>query len=407
MGELRRVGLVSMHTSPDSTPGTADAGGMNVALLATATEIAARGVEVDLLTRGDAPARELAPGVTLRAVGGSAPLPKERLGEAADAFGEAVAELAGRGTPRYDVLHAHYWLSGIATLPVALELGVPFVQSFHTLAAMKNRTLGPDDAPEPERRVRSEMFLANQARAVIASSAAEVDALVDDVRAPIDKVWLVPPGVDTERFTPMRDTVARRRVRRSLGLASSHRPVLAMVGRIQPLKGQELAVRALAELRRLHGSAPVLVIAGDPTPGREGYLSHLRRLATDLGVSADVRFLGALDRDTIADLLAVAEVTLVPSRSETFGLVALESAASGTPVVAARTSGLVESVADGRSGVLLESYDPWRWAVAIDGLLEQPDRRAAFRVTAREHAERFGWASAAASLLGVYASLLA
>ena len=203
---LRRIAMVSMHTSPADSPGRGDAGGMNVALLAVASQLARRGVEVDLLTRAaEAPfEREVADGVLLRglAAGPPSPLPKNRLVEVADEFGEAVATLAGRLAPRYDLIHAHYWLSGLATLPVAIELGIPFVQSFHTLAAMKNLNLAPGDAPEQEGRLRGEAFLGSQADAVVASSAAEVMALIDELHTPAERLWVIPPGVDSELFTP-------------------------------------------------------------------------------------------------------------------------------------------------------------------------------------------------------------
>jgi D-inositol-3-phosphate glycosyltransferase len=261
---LRRIAMVSMHTSPVDSPGRGDAGGMNVALLGVATQLARRGVEVDLLTRATAAPfeRELADGVLLRslAAGPPTPLPKNRLVEVADEFGEAVATLAGRLAPRYDLIHAHYWLSGLATLPVAIELGIPFVQSFHTLGAMKNLNLAPEDEPEQEGRLRGEAFLGNQADAVVASSAAEVMALIDELRTPPERLWVIPPGVDSELFTPVR---ARNdaAIRSSLGLPRD-RPLLVLAGRLQPLKDQELGIRILGELSMV-SPAPLLVIAGD------------------------------------------------------------------------------------------------------------------------------------------------
>ncbi len=403
-GDLRRVALVSMHTSPLSRAGTGDAGGMNVTLLAIADQLAARGVEVDLITRGGGPLEgvPLGAGVTLRGVGGGAGAAKAQLADAADAFGESVAVLARSSGPRYDIIHAHYWLSGLATLPVAIELGLPFVQSFHTLGAMKNRSLGPGQEPEPERRLRSETFLARQADAVIASSSAEAAALIDHVGAPADRVWVIPPGVDTRLFTPERRAHAAA-VRDLVGVEAG-RPLLVLAARLQPLKGVDLAIRALAELHALRGWAPVLVVAGEPTPDALGYRDALVELAAELGVAREVRFVGALDRMRLADLFAAASVVLVPSSSETFGLVALEAAASGTPVVASRVTGLVESVADGVSGVLVDGRDPADWAAATARLVEGAD---AMRATARSHAERFTWGATAASLLGVYASLRA
>ena len=397
-----------MHTSPAALAGSGDSGGMNVSLLATATQLALRGVEVDLITRatGDAAVTELAEGVVLHELpaGARGVIPKEHLGEVADEFGEAVARLTGRQKPRYDLIHAHYWLSGLATLPVALELGLPFVQSFHTLAAMKNAALAPGQEPEPERRLRTEMYLANQASAVVAGSSAEVSSLIDHVRAPADRVWVIPPGVDVDLFTPVRADAADSRVHSELGIAPG-RPIIAIVGRVQPLKDQELAIRVLAELHALRGSAPVLVVAGEATPGEDGYASSLKSIAAELGVLAEVRFAGAMSRERLADLLAVAILTLVPSRSETFGLVALESAASGTPVIAFRGGGLVESVSSGVSGVLVDSRDPRAWAEATVSLLDDGAGLERLSGFARHYAEGFTWAATATALIGVYASI--
>lgn len=404
---VSRVAMVSMHTSPVSAPGTADAGGMNVSVVGIAEELAARGTEVDLLTRavGEPSSRTVLPGVTLHelAAGGLESLAKEELPRVSDEFGEAVARLARRPEGGYDIIHAHYWLSGIASLPVALELQVPFVQSFHTLAAMKNAASIPDAPPEPLVRERSEAFLAAQATAVIASSSAEASAAIDLAGAPAERTWIIPPGVDLALFAP-RQEAEHERVRAALGLEPD-RPLIVIAGRVQPLKGHDLAVRALAEIAIMRGWAPVLVVAGEVTPGDAPYVAGLRELASELGVEPDVRFVGALNRETLADLLSAASVTLVPSYSETFGLIALESAACGTPVVAYRTGGLTESVGEGRSGILLGTRDPRYWASEMAIILEDPDRRAQYAIAGREHAERFTWAAAATSLLGVYSGV--
>jgi D-inositol-3-phosphate glycosyltransferase len=403
---LRRIAMVSMHTSPADVPGRGDAGGMNIAVLSVAAQLARRGVEVDLLTRAtSAPSeRVLADGLTLRslAAGPATPLPKNRLVDVADEFGEAVATVAGRLAPRYDLIHAHYWLSGLATLPVAIELGIPFVQSFHTLGAMKNRTLAPGDEPEQEGRLRGEAFLGNQSDAVVAGSAAEVMTLIDELRTPAERLWVIPPGVDAELFTPDR---ARNdaAIRATLGLPGD-RPILVMAGRLQPLKDQELGIRILAELSMV-SPAPLLVIAGEAAD--ENYRNRLVELARDLGLADDVRLVGSLEREALADLMAAAEFTLVTSHSETFGLVALESAASGTPVIAYRGTGLVESVSDHESGYLLDRRDPADWAGAILQHRADGDRIAAMRRSARSFAEGFTWATSAASHLALYESLIA
>ena len=236
-----RVAMVSLHTSPAAKAGTGDAGGMNVAIRSLASELAARGVAVDLLTRAVAEPgmQELEPGVRLYelAAGGTGVLGKDELAAVSDEFGEAVSSLAS--ARNYDLIHAHYWLSGVAALPAALELGLPFVQSFHTVAAMKDKLAPPGAARESERRVKTESYLASQASAIVAASAAEATALIEDVHAPAGAVWVIPPGVDVDLFRPNRSS-ARARLHRSLVL-SADAPILVVVGRIQPLKNQELA----------------------------------------------------------------------------------------------------------------------------------------------------------------------
>lgn len=391
--------MVSMHSSPTGQPGRGDAGGLNVSVLALAEQLASRGIEVELVTRAiDGASRvEVTPGVTEHSLpAGDAFVLKRELPGLTDEFGEAFARFA-RGT-HVDVIHAHYWLSGIAALPAAIELGIPLVQSFHTLAAMKD--VATDAAAEPSVRVHSEAYLAGQANALVASSSAEATSLIDLVGAPPDLTWIVPPGVDGELFAP-RSIEEHESTRRALGL-DADQPIVAIAGRVQPLKGHELAVRALAELRALRGWAPLLVVAGETTPGDEAFVPSLRALALELGVADDLAFVGALDRASLAGLLAAASVTIVPSFSETFGIVALESAASGTPVIGYRSGGLSESIAEGVSGVLLGTREPRYWATELAVMLEDPDRRAALAVTAREHATRFTWSTAADRLLEVY-----
>jgi D-inositol-3-phosphate glycosyltransferase len=250
------------------------------------------------------------------------------------------------------------------------------------------------------------MYLANQAAAIVAGSAAEVTSLIDDVRASAERIWVIPPGVDVELFRPDRAVRgAERRMRGKLRLAGD-RPVIVVAARIQPLKDQALAIRAFAEVHALRGWDPVLVLAGAETPGDEEYGRMLRSLAVSLGVSDDVRFVGALSRDDLADLFAMASLTLVPSHSETFGLVALESAASGTPVIGYRGGGLVEAIADGASGVLVDSRDPGEWASVIALLLSDPVQLERLQFSARHHALGFTWGATATALLGVYSALV-
>ena len=395
--------MVSMHTSPDAHPGSTDAGSMNVAIIETALELAQRGVTVDLITRssGESGLRTVAPGVTLHTLvaGEAAAMAKGVLATVTDEFGEAVARLSR--SANYDVIHSHYWLSGIATLPVAIELGIPFVQSFHTLAVLKNGAGVPGRAPESDRRLWSERYLAAQADAILAVSSSEAATLIDSVGAPASKVWVIPPGVNRETFAPQlkKGVVGAHAF---LGVATD-RPILSVVGHIEPLKGQELAIRALAAMP---SPRPLLAIIGEPTPGDESYFLRLRELVAELGLVSDVRFIGALGRDEMAFFLANSIVTLVPSYTETFGLVALEAASSGTPVVAMRVGGISECVIDGETGVLLDTRDPEEWARTLTELIADTSLRDRLGAAARARAEGLGWGAAATGVLGVYASLV-
>lgn len=373
--------------------------GLGLLLDSVSAEFASRGVEVDVLVRADAApgVHRVADGVTMYelAAGPVAPVASDRLLQLTDPFGEAVAELAGRTGARYDIIHAHGWHSGLAVLPVTIELGVPFVQSFYSLGRA-----GTQDGVE-QTRSRSEMFIANQAGAIVAASPAEVTALVDDVRAPPDRIWVIPPGVDIGFFRPERARTADDRIREELGIAHD-RPIIAVVGPTSSFDDQELAIRALSELHSMRGWAPVLVIVGD---GQAGVVTDgLSTVARQLGVAGEVRFTVAPSREWIADLLAVATVAVVPSQSESLGLVTLESAASGTPVVGFRGA-RPGSVAQGTSGLLVDSRDPREWARTITELLDDQVTLDELSASARHHAEGHTWGATAAALLGVYASL--
>ncbi|WP_347754182.1 glycosyltransferase [Agrococcus sp. ProA11] len=393
-----RVALVSMHTSPADRPGKGDAGGLNVLVLESAMALATRGNHVDIFTRsaGAPHSESLAPGVTLYALEtGGGIVRKHELPNLTDAFGEQVERAALAASEPYDVLHAHYWLSGLATLPVSLSLGIPIVQTFHTLAAEKNRSIGDGDRPEPERRLLTERYLASEVDAIAAVSRAEVDVLCDGVGAAAERVWLVPPAVDTVLFQPA-SLSARLEVRSRLGVRAED-DLVVCVGRVQPLKGQDLAVRMLQHL-----PGTMLVLAGDASPGSERYLESLHDLARELGVERRVRHIGSVDRVALAQLLDAADVVVVPSRTESFGLVPLEASASGTPVVAARVGGLLESVIDGETGILVDGRDPMEWAQAVGSILEDADLQVEFGMAGRRAASRRDWQDVAFELEQLY-----
>ncbi|MHA3702824.1 D-inositol-3-phosphate glycosyltransferase [Jatrophihabitans sp. YIM 134969] len=401
--------MVSVHTSPLDPPGSGDAGGLNVYVVETAKRLAKRGVEVEVFTRatsGDLPPSvELAPGVTVNNVvaGPFEGLAKGDLPAQLCAFTAAVQRAEARhASGWFDVVHSHYWLSGQVGWLVRERWAVPLVHSAHTLAKVKNAALAEGDELEPMARVIGEEQVVAEADVLVAATAEEATDLVDLYDADPRKVVTIPPGVDLDAFTPVADrTLARAR----LGLPADAF-VVAFVGRIQPLKAPDLLLRTAAALRmcdpeigrRLH-----LVVCGAPSGSGVANPRWLSDLAHALGLQQRVHFLPPVARDALADVYRAADLTAVPSHNESFGLVALESQACGTPVLAAAVGGLPTAVADGVSGMLVPGHDPKHWADALGGLLRDPERRARLAAGARTHAERFSWDRTTDSLLDAYA----
>lgn len=408
-----RVALVSMHTSPVDTPGRGDAGGMNVYLEAISRHLVTQGCTVELLTRRtekDQPdAVPLASGATLRHLDAGPPdtLPKVRLAQVVQQFTANVIAL-----PRYDVVHSHYWLSGVAGLAIARAGGAPHVLNLHTVAALKNATLAPGDEPEPEFRVNWEADLVRSSALTIAATHAEARAITSGYDADPDRIAVIPPGVDRELFhpdPPASDRVAPRWCHEieppALRAVLQRGGYLMMAARTQPLKGHDVAIEALAALdpavRR------PLVLVGDASPGHQAFRIDLAARISRLGLDGQVWFLPAQPRDRTADLLRGAALLLAPSRSETFGLVTLEAAASGTPTVASRVNGLAEAVGDNVSGVLVDGFAAPVWAAVIGSLLSDAGRLRALGASARRYSERFDWEHVAAELAGHYRRLAA
>ena len=371
-------------------PGGDDSLGLEVGALAAA--VSATGAEVEVLSRATSLPAMTRIGADVvgheLSAGPAGVLRGDDLVAHTDAFGEAIAQLA-RGSV-YDLLHAHGWTSGLAALPVALELGLPLVQSFHGLGVQR--------PPASEHRIRTEMFLANQASAIVTGSAADIPTLIDQVRAPADRIWVIPPGVDLDLFRPERSRTADDIVRARFGI-DHDRPIIAVVGPVSATD-MMLAIRSLSALHSLRGWAPVLVVVAD---GERADVEALHDLAAEIGVDGDVRFAFEMTRSQLADLLSVATVAVIPSASAPLGAAGLESAASGTPVVGFRGAGLVES--EGASAVLVDSRDPREWAHTITQLLDDQVALDALSASARRHAEGYSWASSAAAMTAVYASL--
>jgi D-inositol-3-phosphate glycosyltransferase len=423
-----------LHTSPLDQPGTGDAGGLNVYVVEVAKQLAGRGIEVEIFTRAvcpdSPPVVELVPGVLVRNVvaGPFEELDKNSLSGQICPFTFGVLRTEAAFEPgRYDLLHAHYWLSGQVAAVAAERWGVPLIQSMHTLGKVKNLALAVGDRAEPQIRIRGESEVIAAADRLVANTAAEARQLVELYGADPRRVKTVSPGVDLSLFSPgsgagvpgvsgaagvpgvpgvpgAAGAAGAAGARARLGLPADA-VVLVFAGRIQPLKGPDVVLRAAAELLR---SSPaladrlVVVFVGGPSGSEVGAPGRLDGLAATLGISGCVRQEPPCPQRELADWYRAATVVLVPSHSESFGLVALEAQACGTPVVAAAVGGLRTAVRDGYSGILVDGHDPVLWARELEKLLGSPGRLAALSRGAIEHASAFGWPATADELIAVY-----
>ena len=409
----RRIATLSVHTSPLHQPGTGDAGGMNVYILEVARRLAEADVEVEIFTRatsGDLPpVVEMAPGVHVRHItsGPLEGLTKEELPGQLCAFTAGVLRAeASRPPGHYDLIHSHYWLSGQVGWLAKERWGVPLVHTAHTLAKVKNAQLAAGDRPEPKARVIGEEQVVAEADRLVANTRVEARDLLHRYDADPGRVAVVEPGVDLERFRPAAGDRRRAALaaRRRLGLPTQGY-VVAFVGRIQPLKAPDVLIRAVAALRERDPALAdelTVVICGGPSGSGLDRPTALIELAASLGVTDRVRFLPPQTGEDLPDLYRAADLVAVPSYNESFGLVALEAQACGTPVLAAAVGGLVTAVGDGVSGVLIDGHDPVDWARTMARLLPDRLRRATLAGGAERHARNFSWQRTVSGLLAVY-----
>jgi D-inositol-3-phosphate glycosyltransferase len=406
--EPQRIAMLSVHTSPLDQPGTGDAGGMNVYVAELARALARRGAAVEIFTRATASALpetvDLDPGDDRVQVHHVLAGPYEGL-DKNDLPAQLCAVTAGvlrHGASRpagwFDVVHSHYWLSGQVGWLAAERWDVPLVHTMHTMARVKNAALAPGDSPEPATRVIGEEQVVAAADALVASTGEEAQDLVGMYDAEPERVHVVAPGVDLSVFRPRADRAA---LRAGLGLPAD-RDVVLFAGRIQPLKAPDVLVRALGVLRAQGRPVPLLVVLGGPS-GRPTALRELRALAETSGVAGDVLFRPPVSRPELSRWFAAADLVAMPSRSESFGLVAVEAQAAGTPVVASAVGGLRSVVQDGVSGRQVRGHDPAVWADAIAATLADPAARGPWRANARRVAEQYGWDATAEQVLKVYA----
>nr|WSZ97542.1 D-inositol-3-phosphate glycosyltransferase [Streptomyces sp. NBC_00857] len=404
----RRIAMLSVHTSPLHQPGTGDAGGMNVYIVELAKRLAAIDIEVEIFTRatngGLDSAVELAPGVLVRHVdaGPYEGLAKEELPAQLCAFTHGVMQAwAGNRPGYYDLVHSHYWLSGHVGWLASDRWGVPLVHAMHTMAKVKNAALAEGDTPEPAARVIGETQIVRAADRLIANTAEEAEDLVRFYDADHAKAAVVHPGVNLDRFRP---ADGRAAARARLGLPQgAFIPLFA--GRIQPLKAPDVLLRAVAVLLEEEPSLRtklVVPIVGGPSGTGLAKPEGLQKLAARLGIADVVRFRPPVEQRQLADWFRAASVLVMPSYSESFGLVAIEAQATGTPVVAASVGGLPVAVRDGSTGMLVEGHEPAAYARALREFIDHPELVDRMGEAAARHAESFGWDRAASATADVY-----
>jgi D-inositol-3-phosphate glycosyltransferase len=399
--------MISLHTSPLDQPGTGDAGGMNVYVLELSKRLAERNLEVEIYTRATSsalpPIVEAAPGVRVHHVmaGPFEGLAKDELpGQLCTFARELLRAEAGHEQGWFDLVHSHYWLSGQVGALLKDRWSVPLAHTMHTMAKVKNENLALGDTPEPAARVLGEEQVVEASDMLIANTETEAEQLVKMYDAWPDRVEVIEPGVDLQVFRPTSQQSARAR----LGIPADA-VVPLFVGRLQPLKAPDVLLRAVALLLErdpsLRSRLLVPVVGGPSGSGLE-HPDSLAELAGALGIADVVRFVPPVTRVELVDWYAAATMICVPSYNESFGLVAIEASAVGTPVVAAAVGGLTTVVRDGVTGLLVDGHDPADYARAMSRLVDAPAYRDRLGSAASLHARGFAWERTADLTLDVY-----
>ncbi len=409
-GNIRRVAMISVHTSPIATLGAKDAGGMNVYVRELSRQLGRQGVAVDIFTRRSDTATPdvVEPFENVRVVtitaGPPATVPKETLFGYLGEFASEMALFGLRDGVSYDVIHAHYWLSGMTALLLRRYWDAPIVQMFHTLAALKKEAAkGAADGQEPVLRIESERQLISRVDAIVAGNARERAEMTWWYGLCTSKIQTIPCGIDLERFFPQDRTAARA----ELGLGSA--PTLLFVGRIDPVKGIDFLIEGYAGLRAGWTGAEVpqlVIVGGELIDGKDGELgpdlARVRDQAAKYGVADGLIFCGPQSHEQLARYYAATDLTVVPSRYESFGLVAIESMACGTPVVASRAGGLAYTVEEGHNGLLVPYGDVPALIAALDRALRDDLLRERMSVGALATAQEYSWADVATRVLALY-----
>ena len=403
-----KIATLMVHTSPLDQAGIGDAGGMNVYVVESAKKMAQAGVSVDIFTRANHPnlpeSVEIAEGVTVKhlVAGPFEGLSKEelpsQLGALTSAFMNYQKQLP---SDYYSLLHSHYWISGQLGWMVSERTGIPLIHTMHTTAKVKNLNLADDEKPEPQIRAIGEEQVVKASTGLIANTDAEAASLVSLYDACPDNVFVVAPGVDLQRFSP---GIGKAAARVKLNIAPDA-IMLTFVGRIQPHKGPDVLLRAAAEMvthsPHLRAKLAVVIMGGASGSG-VNELEKLKVLAKFLKIEDVTHFVDPVSRQELPNWYRASDLVCVPSYSESFGLVALEAQACGTPVVATAVGGLRTAVSDGISGSLVDGHDPKAWSAVISRLIAEPQRRLLLSMGAVEHASHFGWENTARKTLDVY-----
>ena len=396
-----RVVVLSFHTSPLVQPGTGDGGGMNVYVRELSTALARAGVECDVMTRATSPADPavvaVEPGFRVHNIvaGPLRSVAKEDLRPLIPSFTEGVHQRLDTHSIQPDLLHANYWLSAEVGHTLKHELDRPLAVTFHTLARVKSEA----NDPEPEERAISEAGAIGCADVILANTTVEAEQLIRLYDADPTRIEEVPLGVDHAFFSPGSRAGARAALK--LGRA----PMLLFVGRLQGLKGADLAIEALAASER--SDATLLLCGGPSGASGQQYVQYLHELARSLGVAERLQWVSPKPHHLLSTYYRAADAVLVPSRSESFGLVALEASACGVPVIAANVGGLATIVRDGETGFLVDGRNPSAWAESIDAVLNDPGEAAALGAAAAARSHRYAWSTTAGRLRRLYGDVSA
>lgn len=401
----RRIAVISMHTSPTASLGQNANGGLNVYVRQVASAFSNRGIATDIFTRKqsaeDPDVEVLAPHSRVIYLPAGKGLDKYSLYDEVPSFANRIVNFAARENIAYDLLYSHYWLSGEVACLLRPHLAASWAHIAHTLGLVKNRSLAEGARPEPRLRIQVEGEIAQQADLLIASTADEAYDLMDAYGADPERVVIVPPGVDLSMFQPMDRADARREV----GYGSGR--LLLFVGRLERLKGVEVAIRALALLRdRRHDDVRLLILGEDSHEDDESEKDRLKAIATEVGVRDRVDFVGSVAHHELPYFYAAADVCVMPSYSESFGLVALEAQACGCPVVASGVSGLRSVVRDEVSGYLIDEHEPAAYAERIGRLLADRELAEQMGRRGRLLAQRYSWTRTADRLEALFEGLI-